>query len=83
MFGTSERETEMLNPADLQKWTAYEVANCADLDLYAVRAEGERRQDAAAKKLAKLQRQIAKAQAEMAEAHRIIEAALNEQRRVA
>lgn len=67
-----------LNPADLAKMTATEVANLADLDAYAVRAEGFRRQDAAEKKIAKLQAQLAKAQAEMRSAGMIIEAAFKE-----
>jgi len=69
----------MLNPNDLKLMTAYEVSNLADLDFYAVRNEGFRRQDEAEKKLARLQKQIAKAQAEMADAANIINAALAEQ----
>ena len=72
-----------LNPADLQKMTAHEVANLADLDFYTVRDEGFRRQAIAEAKLARLQKQIAKAQAEMAEAAVIITAALHEQNRAA
>lgn len=68
---------------ELAKMTAYEVANLADLDFYAVRDEGFRRQAAAEKKLDRLQKQIAKAQAEMAEATSIIEAAFVEQRKAA
>ena len=68
-----------LNPTDLQKMTANEVANLADLDFYAVRDEGFRRQDIAEAKVARLQKQIAKARAEMAEAAVIITAALREQ----
>ena len=68
-----------LNAADLQKMTANEVAGLADLDFYAVRDEGFRRQAAAEKKIAKLQRQMAAAQAEMAAAGKIISAALAEQ----
>ena len=73
----------MLNPTDLAKYTATEVANLADVDFYAVRNEGFRRQSAAEKKIAKLQKQIAAAQREMAEAALIIEAAFAEQRRAA
>jgi hypothetical protein len=73
----------MLNATDLQTYTAREVASLADVDVYAVRAEGERRQTAAEKKLARLQKQIAKAQAEMKEAGMILEAAFNEMRRAA
>ena len=68
-----------LNPTDLQKMTANEVASLADLDFYAVRDEGFRRQDIAEAKVARLQKQIAKARAEMAEAAVIITAALREQ----
>ena len=68
-----------LNPTDLQKMPANEVANLADLDFYAVRDEGFRRQDIAEAKVARLQKQIAKARAEMAEAAVIITAALREQ----
>ena len=68
-----------LNPTDLQKMTANEVANLSDLDFYAVRDEGFRRQDIAEAKVARLQKQIAKARAEMAEAAVIITAALREQ----
>ncbi len=61
-----------LNPTDLSKMTAHEVANLADLDWHAVRDEGFRRQQAAEAKLARLQKQIAKAQTEMADAAIII-----------
>lgn len=40
----------MLNATDLQTYTAQQVASLADVDVYAVRSEGERRQAAAAKK---------------------------------
>ena len=73
----------MLNAADLAKYTAAEVASLADVDFYAVRDEGFRRQTAAEKKLAKLQKQLAAAQREMAEAAAIIEAAFAEQRKAA
>ncbi len=73
----------ILNPADLQKMTAYEVANLADIDYYAVRDEGYRRQTAAETKLARLQKQIAQAHAEMTDAAKIINAALTEQERTA
>lgn len=72
-----------LNPTDLQKMKATEVANLADLDFYAVRDEGFRRQSLAEAKIARLQKQIAKAQAEMTEAAQIINAAMNEQNRAA
>lgn len=72
-----------LNAADLQKMTAREVANLADLDFYAVRDEGFRRQAAAEKKLAKLRKQMEAAQREMAEAGQIINAAFAEQNKAA
>lgn len=67
-----------LNPADLQKMTAHEVANLADLDFHSVRDEGFRRQSAAEKKIARLQKQLTKAQAEMKEAAIILTAAFNQ-----
>lgn len=72
-----------LNATDLQKMTAYEVAGLADLDSYAVRDEGFRRQSAAEKKLARLQKQIEAAKREMADAGKIIEAAFRELERAA
>lgn len=72
-----------LNPTDLQKMSAYEVAGLADLDAYAVRDEGFRRQAAAEKKLARLQRQIEAAKREMGDAGKIIEAAFLELGRAA
>lgn len=72
-----------LSATDLQTYSASQVASLADLDFYAVRNEGFRRQSAAEKKLARLQKQIAAAQREMAEAGEIIEAALAQQRRAA
>jgi len=67
-----------LNPTDLQKMTASEVANLADLDFHAVRDEGFRRQANAEAKVARLQKQLARAQSEMAEAATIIHAAFNQ-----
>ncbi len=75
--------TTALNAADLQKMTAREVSNLADLDFYAVRDEGFRRQAIAEAKVARLQKQIEKARKEMEEACQIITAALNEQNRAA
>lgn len=72
-----------LNANDLQKMTASEVAGLADLDFYAVRDEGFRRQALAEAKLAKLRKQIANTEREMAEAGAIITSALAEQRRAA
>lgn len=68
-----------LNANDLMKMKATEVADLADVDFYAVRDEGFRRQTAAEAKLARLLKQVAKAQAEMAEAGLIITAALRQQ----
>ena len=67
--------TTELNAADLKNYSANEVASLADLDKWAVRDEGIRRQDLAEKKLAKLRKQIAAVEFEMADAHRIINAA--------
>lgn len=64
-----------LNPADLKHYSAAEVAQLADLDKWAVRDEGHRRQYLAEKKLAKLRGQIEIAQRELAEAAQIITAA--------
>jgi len=70
-----------LNPADLVKYSAKEVASLADLDMHAVRDEGFRRHAAAVKKLASLQRQMAKAQADLAAAEMIVAAADKEARK--
>lgn len=75
--------TYELNASDLAKMTAYEVASLADVDFYSVRNEGFRRQNAAEKKIAKLRKQLAAAEAEMTEAGAIIEAAFREQARAA
>lgn len=64
-----------LNPADLQKMTAHEVANLADLDFHSVRDEGFRRANLAEKKIIRLRKQLAQAEAEMAEAGMIIKTA--------
>lgn len=69
--------TTALNPSDLKTYSAREVASLADLDKWAVRDEGIRRMELAEKKLAKLRKQLAAAEAEMADAHRIINAANN------
>lgn len=69
----------MLNSDDLKKMSAYEVANLADVDYFAVRKEGERRQSAAEKKIERIKKQLAAAQREMEESHKIINAALREQ----
>ncbi len=72
-----------LNANDLQKMSAAEVAGLADLDFYAVRDEGFRRQAVAEAKLAKLRKQITNAEREISEAANIINTALLEQRRAA
>jgi hypothetical protein len=74
-----ENKMTNLNANDLMKMKATEVADLADVDFYAVRDEGFRRQTAAEAKLARLLKQVAKAQAEMAEAGSIITAALRQQ----
>ena len=79
MFVSKQGDDEMFNATDLMNMKATEVANLADIDFYAVRDEGFRRQTAAEAKIAKLQKQMAKAQAEMREAAAIIEAAFREQ----
>lgn len=68
----------MLNAADLATYTASQVASLADVDVYAVRAEGERRQNAAEKKIASLMKQLAAAKAMMADGEMILNAAHRE-----
>ena len=67
--------TTALTASDLKTYSAREVASLADLDKWAVRDEGFRRQELAEKKLAKLRKQIAATELEMIEAHLIINAA--------
>jgi hypothetical protein len=74
---------KMLNAADLQTYTAEQVASLADVDVYAVRAEGERRQASAEKKLARLMKQIEAAKKEMADGETILRAAFAEMKRAA
>lgn len=69
----------MLNSTDLMTYTADQVASLADVDVFAVRDEGFRRQAAAEKKIARLTKQIEAARREMAESHIIIEAAFRQQ----
>jgi len=69
-----------LNATDLQTYSAAQVASLADLDHYSVRDEGFRRQAAAEKKLAKLRKQLAAAEREMADAGLIINAAFAAER---
>lgn len=68
----------MLNAADLKTYKAAEVMNLADVDAHAVRDEGFRRQAAAEAKIAKLEKQLAAAKADLAASHRIITSALAE-----
>ena len=66
----------MLNAKDLATYTASQVASLADIDAYAVRDEGFRRQTAAEKKIARLAKQIEAARKEMVESQTIINAGL-------
>jgi hypothetical protein len=65
----------MLNSSDLATYSADQVASLADVDVYAVRAEGERRQNAAEKKIASLLMQLGKARAMMSDGGTILNAA--------
>ena len=67
-------QASTLNPADLALYTAAQVASLADVDVYAVRAEGERRQNQAEKKIASLMKQLAKARELMEEGETILDA---------
>jgi hypothetical protein len=67
-----------LSSQDLAKYSATEVASLADVDVYAVRAEGERRQAAAQKRIASLCKQIAKEEANLTGSHIIMKAAFAE-----
>jgi len=67
----------MLNATDLKTYTAQQVASLVDVDLYAVRAEGHRRQDVAGKKLDRLRKQIAAAQREIADGELILNASFS------
>jgi hypothetical protein len=73
----------MLNAADLATYTAAQVASLADVDVYAVRAEGERRQNAAEKKIASLIKQLAAARQMMADGEVILTAAYCEMQQAA
>ncbi len=73
----------MLNATDLQSYTATQVASLADIDVYAVRAEGERRQNAAEKKIAKLMKQLEAARREMNDGATILQAAFNQMQKEA
>lgn len=72
-----------LNTSDLKTYTTQQVASLIDVDVYAVRAEGERRQAAAMLKIARLKKQLEAAQRELAESHSIIRAAYAEIERAA
>jgi len=69
-----QTETYSLNPSDLKKYSALEVASLVDVDAHAVRDEGARRQDAADKKIEKLKKQLDQAQKELANSHIILNA---------
>lgn len=71
----------MLNSEDLAVYSATQVASLADVDVYAVRMEGERRQNQAEKKIASLMRQLEKARNLMAEGEVILNAAFKEMSR--
>lgn len=66
-----------LNPEDLKKYSASEVAGLADIDRWSVRDEGIRRMELAEKKIARLRKQIAAAESELNEANDIIRASNN------
>ena len=55
----------MLNASDLATYSAAQVASLADIDAYAVRDEGFRRQTAAEKKIERLTKQLAAARREL------------------
>lgn len=69
-----KNETYSLNPNDLKKYSAFEVASLVDVDAHAVRDEGARRQDAADKKIKKIKKQLEQAQKELADSHIILNA---------
>jgi aminoglycoside phosphotransferase (APT) family kinase protein len=73
----------MLNSADLATYTAQQVASLADVDRWAVKSEGFRRQTAAERKIARLTKQLKAARKELAESASIIEAAFAEEGRAA
>jgi hypothetical protein len=66
-----------LNAEDLKTYTAAQVASLADVDIYAVRDEGFRRQTAAEKKLARALKAVEAARHELAESATIITAAFD------
>ena len=68
----------MLNASDLATYTAARVASLADVDAYAVRDEGFRRQTAAEKRIARLTKQLAAARHELDISQGIIVAALSQ-----
>lgn len=68
----------MLNAKDLATYTAQQVASLADVDAYAVRDEGFRRQTAAEKKIAQLTSQLAAARRDLDISQGIIVAALSQ-----
>ena len=67
-------ETFILNPSDLKTYTAEQVASLVNVDNYAIRTEGYRRQDVAERKMTRLRNQLETAQREMADSQFIINA---------
>lgn len=67
-----------LSAKDLATYTASQVASLADVDAYAVRDEGFRRQAAAEKKLAKALKAADEARQALTQSGTIIKAALAE-----
>lgn len=56
---------EGLNPADLAKYSFYELDQVIHIDWHAVRDEAIRRADKASKKIARLRKQLADAETEL------------------
>ncbi len=69
---------DQIDTAAFPSYTAAQVSSFVDVCPYLVRAEGERRQAAAAKKMERLAKAMAKAKAEMAEGELILRAAFAE-----
>lgn len=69
---------EIEHVPDLTTYSAFEVASLVDIDVYAVRAEGNRRAKAAAKVVDKLSKQLDKARADLMDANLILDAVWRE-----
>lgn len=65
---------EIEHVPDLTTYSAFEAASLVDIDVYAVRAEGNRRAKAAAKEIDKLSKQLDKARADLMDANLILDA---------